>query len=628
MTEPTRHAFQAEVAEVLKLVVTSLYSHKEVFLRELVSNAADALDKLRFQAISQPELMAAGEGLTVRVSVDSATKTVTIADNGIGMSEQELADNLGTIARSGTREFAKRIEAAREASPDTPNLIGQFGVGFYSAFLVADTVEVISREAGKAEAYRWTSDGKQDFTVEPCERESQGTSVILHLREDSAEFLEEYRLRNLIQRYSDYISYPIELAAIQPEKAPEYSVINRANALWQRPPKEVTDDQYNEFYKHLTHDWEAPVARRHFQIEGTQEFTGLLFLPKNPPFDLFDPSSKHGVRLHVRRVLVMEACEELLPKWLRFIKGVVDSEDLPLNVSRETLQDSRIVRTIRKQVVNHALTMLEELASERVNDYKVFWESFGPVLKEGLHFDPEEKTRISNLLRFPTSTQSEPSSLKDYVARMKEGQTDIYYAVGPTRALLAASPQLESIRNREFEILFLTDPVDPFAISNLQEFEGKKLVDVMAAEFQLPDTEKKAGNEDDVKASEPLLTKIQEVLGSRVSEVRASKRLADSPACLVVPSGGLPPYLERMLKARQMDVPEVKRILEINPGHSLIGQLRNLQLVEPLSPKLIDWIELLYDQALLAEGSPLEDPARFARRLTQLMSDAASSALK
>ncbi len=629
MTEPTRHAFQAEVAEVLKLVVTSLYSHKEVFLRELVSNAADALDKLRFQAISQPELMAAGESLAVKVSVDSATKTVTIADNGIGMSAQELADNLGTIARSGTREFAKRIEAAREAAADTPNLIGQFGVGFYSAFLVADKVEVVSREAGKADAYRWTSDGKQDFTVEPATRESQGTSVIVYLREDSSEFLEEYRLRNLIQRYSDYISYPIELAALKADTAPEYSVVNRANALWQRPAKEVTDDQYNEFYKHLTHDWEAPVARRHFKIEGTQEFTGLLFLPKNPPFDLFDPSSKHGVRLHVRRVLVMEACEEVLPKWLRFIKGVVDSEDLPLNVSRETLQDSRIVRTIRKQIVNHALTMLEELASERANDYKAFWGSFGPVLKEGLHFDPEEKERIANLLRFATSAQEEPSSLKDYVARMKEGQTEIYYAVGPTRALLAASPQLESIRRREFEVLFLTDPVDPFAISNLQDFEGKKLVNVMAAEFQLPDgADKQTTSEEEAKASEPLLKKIQEVLGSRVGEVRVSKRLADSPACLVVASGGLPPYLERMLKARQMDVPEVKRILEVNPEHSLITQLRNLHLVEPLSPKLIDWIELLYDQALLAEGSPLEDPARFARRLTQLMSDAAGAALK
>ena len=459
--------------------------------------------------------------------------------------------------------------------------------------------------------------------------ESQGTSVILHLREDSAEFLEEYQLRSLIQRYSDYISYPIELAVAQADKAPEFSVVNRANALWQRQPKEVTDEQYNEFYKHLTHDWEAPVARRHFRIEGTQEFTGLLFLPKNPPMDLFDPSSKHGVRLHVRRVLVMEACEELLPKWLRFVKGVVDSEDLPLNVSRETLQDSRIVRTIRKQVVNHALTMLEDLANERANDYKSFWESFGPVLKEGLHFDPEEKTRISSLLRFTTSTQEEPSSLKDYVARMKEGQTDIYYAVGPTRALLSASPQLESIRRREFEILFLTDPVDPFAISNLQEFDGKKLVDVMAAEFQLADgAEKQPSNEEEAKASEPLLKKIQEVLGTRVGEVRVSKRLSDSPACLVVPSGGLPPYLERMLKARQMDVPEVKRILEVNPEHSLVGQLRNLYLVEPLSPKLVDWIEMLYDQALLAEGSPLEDPARFARRLTQLMSDAASSALK
>lgn len=628
MTEPTRHAFQAEVAEVLKLVVTSLYSHKEVFLRELVSNAADALDKLRFQAISQPELLGAGENLSVRISVDSATKTITIADNGIGMSETELAENLGTIARSGTREFAKRIEAARATSAETPNLIGQFGVGFYSAFLVADKVEVISREAGKPRAYRWSSEGKQDFTVEPAERDNQGTSVILHLREDSAEFLEEYRLRNLVQRYSDYISCPIELAEVKPDKAPEFSVVNRANALWQRAPKDVTDEQYDEFYKHLTHDWENPVARRHFRIEGTQEFTGLLFLPKNAPFNLFDPSSKHGVRLHVRRVLVMEACEELLPKWLRFIKGVIDSEDLPLNVSRETLQDSRIVRTIRKQVVNHSLTMLEELANERKSEYAAFWASFGPVLKEGLHFEPEEKARIADLLRFTSSTESEPTSLKDYVERMKEGQTDIYYAVGPTRALLSASPQLESIRNRGFEILFLTDPVDPFAISNLQEYEGKKLVDVMAAEFQLSDTpEKSSSREEEAKASEPLLKRMQEVLGGRVGEVRVSKRLADSPACLVVASGGLPPYLERMLKARQMDVPDVKRILEVNPEHALIGQLRKLYLVEPTSPRLIDWIELIYDQALLSEGSPVEDPARFARRLTQLMSDAASAAL-
>jgi molecular chaperone HtpG len=628
MTEPTRHAFQAEVAEVLRLVVTSLYSNKEVFLRELVSNAADALDKLRFQAIGQPELMAGGESLTVKVVVDAATKTVTISDNGIGMSESELAENLGTIARSGTREFAKRIEAARGTGADAPNLIGQFGVGFYSAFLVSDNVEVVSREAGKSEAFRWTSDGKQDFTVEPTTRETQGTTVTLHLREDSSEFLEEYRLRNLIQRYSDYISYPIEMAIGKPDKAPEFSVINRASALWQRAPKDITDEQYNEFYKHLTHDWEAPVTRCHFHIEGTQEFTGLLFLPKNPPFDLFDPSSKHGVRLHVRRVLVMEACEELLPKWLRFIKGVVDSEDLPLNVSRETLQDSRIVRTIRKQVVNHALSMLEELANDRASDYAAFWESFGPVLKEGLHFDPDEKTRIAGLLRYATSSQSEPSSLKDYGSRMKEGQTDIYYAVGPTRALLSASPQLESIRRQGFEILFLTDPVDPFAISNLQEFDGKKLVDVMAAEFQVPSDDKHPLNEADAKASEPLITKIQEVLGNRVGEVRVSKRLDDSPACLVVPAGGLPPYLERMLKARQMDVPEVKRILEINPEHALIGQLRNLYLVEPLSAKLVDWIELLFDQALLAEGSPLDDPARFARRLTQLMSDAAGVALK
>ena len=636
MTEPIRHAFQAEVAEVLKLVVTSLYSNKEVFLRELVSNAADALDKLRFQGLSNPDLLTEGEALTIKITIDPVAKTLTIADNGIGMTEAELGENLGTIARSGTREFAKRIEQARANAEAAPHLIGQFGVGFYSAYLVSDNVEVVSRAAGQEQAYRWASDGKQEYVVEPATRETQGTSVILHLREDTAEFLEEYRLRSLIQRYSDYINYSIELAALKPDKEPEYSAVNKASALWQRPPKEITDDQYDEFYKHLAHDWEKPVTRRHFHIEGTQEFTGLLFLPKNAPFDLFDPSSKHGVRLHVRRVLVMEACEEILPKWLRFIKGVVDSEDLPLNVSRETLQDSRIVKTIRKQVVNHSLTMLEELASDHAEQYRVFWEAFGPVLKEGLHFDPDEKERIASLLRFNTSgadrssdhsSASQPTSLKDYVSRMKEGQSEIYYAVGPTSKLLSASPQLEGLRQKGFEVLFLTDPVDPFAISNLDEFEGKRLADAMSADFKLPGDEQTAASEEEAKASEPLIKKIQEVLGSRVNEVRVSRRLADSPACLVVPSGGLPPYLERMLKARQMDVPQAKRILEINPEHALIAQLRKLNIVEPNSPKLVDWVELLYDQALLAEGSPLEDPARFARRLTQLMSDAASSAL-
>jgi molecular chaperone HtpG len=627
MTEPTRHAFQAEVAEVLKLVVTSLYSNKEVFLRELVSNAADALDKLRFQGLSHPELLTDGQALTIKITADPEAKTVTVADNGIGMTETELSENLGTIARSGTREFAKIIEQARANAESAPHLIGQFGVGFYSAFLVADKVEVISRAAGQEQAYRWTSDGKQDYTIEPATRETQGTSVTLHLREDTAEFLEEFRIRSLIQRYSDYINYTIELAAHKKDKDLEYSAINKASALWQRSPKEVTDEQYNEFYKHLTHDWEPPRARRHFHVEGTQEFTGLLFLPNNPPFDLFDPSSKHGVRLHVRRVLVMEACEEVLPKWLRFIKGVVDSEDLPLNVSRETLQDSRIVKIIRKQVVNHSLTMLEELANDHADDYRPFWEAFGPVLKEGLHFDPEEKKRIAQLLRFATSHSEESTSLKDYVSRMKEGQSDIYYAVGPTRKLLSASPQLESLRQKGFEVLYLTDPVDPFAISNLDDFDGKKLVDVMSADFKLPGDEPTAASEEDAKASEPLFKKVQEVLGNRVSEVRASRRLADSPACLVVPSGGLPPFLERMLKARQMDVPEVKRVLEINPEHALVAQLRKLHIVDPQSPKLVDWIELLFDQALLAEGSPVDDPARFARRLTQLMSEAAGAAL-
>ncbi|MGC4068110.1 MAG: molecular chaperone HtpG [Polyangiaceae bacterium] len=459
---------------------------------------------------------------------------------------------------------------------------------------------------------------------------------MLHLKDDQSEFLEEYRLRSLIERYSDYISHPIELkrapkktADDKPEEKPEaeqFDRINRANALWQRSPKDVTADQCKEFYKHLTHDWEEPLAYRHFRVEGTQMFTGLLFLPKHPPFDLFDPSSKHGVRLHVQRVLIMENSEELLPKWLRFLRGVVDSEDLPLNVSREMLQDSRAVRTIRKQVTNHALSMLEELERDRAEDYATFWEAFGTVLKEGLHFDPEDKARIAKLLRFSSSTESGPISLSSYVARMKEGQKAIYYAIGPSLAVLSASPHLETLRQRGYEVLLLTDPVNPFVMSNLPEFEGKSLKDAMAADLDLSTEGEKKEPEDDSK--DPLLERIQSILTGKVKEVRASKRLADSPVCLVLPEGALAPHIERMLRARQMDVPETKRVLEVNRDHPVIVSLRKLVLVEPNSPKLEEWVELLYDQALIAEGSPPEDPGRFAKRMAQLLTAASEAALK
>ena len=640
MSEAQTQAFQAEVGAVLRLVVNSLYSHKEVFIRELVSNASDALDRLRFESLTRSELVAAGSQFRIRLAVDAEARTLTIDDNGIGMSAEELTQNLGTIARSGTREFIKQLEQAREAQGSSVQLIGQFGVGFYSAYLVADRVDVISRKAGTDAAHRWSSDGQTGFSVESAERAEPGTTVVLHLKEDQTEFLQEFRLRSLIERYSDYISHPIELASKRTPKSDasnsdasnsdagdKFERINRANALWQRNPKEVTLEQYQEFYKHLTHDWELPVAYRHFQVEGTQMFTGLLFLPKQPPFDLFDPSSKHGVRLHVKRVLIMENSEELLPKWLRFLRGVVDSEDLPLNVSREMLQDSRAVRTIKKQVVNHALGMLEELERDKPEAYLKFWESFGAVLKEGLHFDPEEKVRISKLLRFASSTESGSVSLTSYVSRMKSEQGAIYYAVGPSLGVLSASPHLESLRAKGYEVLLLTDPVDPFVMSNLPEFDGKPVEDAMGAGLDLSE---KQGDKSDSKDDyhEPLFDKMKEILGDRVSGVRASKRLADSPVCLVSPEGALSPHIERMLRARQMEMPETKRVLEVNRDHAVVIGLRKLLLIEPNSPKLSEWVELLHDQALIAEGSPPADPGQFAKRMARLLTDAAEAALK
>ncbi|MGE5787358.1 MAG: molecular chaperone HtpG [Myxococcales bacterium] len=628
MSEAKTQAFQAEVGAVLRLVVNSLYSHPEVFIRELISNASDALDRLRFESITQPNLVATDEQFRIRISIDAEARTLTIDDNGIGMTQEELAQNLGTIARSGTREFLKQLEQAREAKNSSMQLIGQFGVGFYSAYLVADRVEVISRKAGSTEAYRWISDGKEGFTIEPCERASQGSTLILHIKEDQSEFLQEFRIRSLIERYSDYVGHPIELARKDPKTSEvKFERINRANALWQRNPKEITTEQYHEFYKHLTHDWEEPLAYRHFQVEGTQMFTGLLFLPKRPPFDLFDPSSKHGVRLHVQRVLIMENSEELLPKWLRFLRGVVDSEDLPLNVSREILQDSRAVRTIKKQVVNHALLMLEDLERDKAEQYAEFWEAFGTVLKEGLHFEPEENARISKLLRFASSRESGQVSLASYVSRMKPEQSAIYYAIGPSLGVLAASPHLESLRAKGYEVLLLTDPVDPFVMSNLPEFEGKKLQDAMTAALDL--TEKKdEKSEPDPDEQEPLFEKMKQILGDRVQAVRASKRLADSPVCLVSPEGALSPHIERMLRARQMEVPETKRVLEVNRDHAVVVGMRKLLLIDPNSSKFSEWVELLYDQALIAEGSPPADPGKFAKRMARLLTDAAEAALK
>ncbi|MEP7049249.1 MAG: molecular chaperone HtpG [Pseudomonadota bacterium] len=632
MSEATTHSFKAEVSQVLHLVVNSLYSHKEVFLRELVSNASDALDKRRFESVTHPELSAGGD-LKIQISADPGQGTLTIADNGIGMNAEELEQNLGTIARSGTREFLNKIAKAREASDQGLQLIGQFGVGFYSAYLVADRVDVITRRAGEEAAHRWSSDAQESFTIEPATRPEAGTTLVLHIKEEQKEFLNIGRLRELVRRYSDYIGHPIEIG-VPPKEAKEgepsevsFERVNQASALWQRSPNEVTEEQYAEFYKHLTHDYEAPLGHRHFKVEGTQLFAGLLFLPKRAPFDLYDPAAKHGIRLHVRRVFVMDDCAELLPNFLRFVRGVVDSEDLPLNVSREILQDSKLVRVIRKQVVNHSLAMIEDLAGKDAAVFAKFWADFGAVIKEGLHFESEHRERIAKIVRYESSTQAGLVTLGEYVSRMKEGQKAIYYATGTSRALLDSSPHLEALKKRGYEVLFMTDGVDPFAVTSLQEFEGKPLVSAMDENLDLAEEdlseEQKAAEAEQKKQAQPLVERFKVVLASKVGEVRLSTRLTDSPVCLVVPDGGIAPHIERLMMARQMGMPAQKRILELNPGHPLIQNLERRDREDP--GNVSSWIELLYDQALIAEGSPLENPAAFAQRLTSLLTSASGS---
>jgi molecular chaperone HtpG len=625
----TTHSFKAEVSQVLHLVVNSLYSHKEVFLRELVSNASDALDKRRFEALTHPEMATTSE-LKIQISADAALSTLTISDNGIGMNASELEQNLGTIARSGTREFLNKVAKAREASDQGLQLIGQFGVGFYSSYLVADRVDVFTRRAGEDTAYRWSSDAQESFTIEPAERAEAGTTLVLHIKDDQKEFLNPSRLRELVRRYSDYIGHPIEIAlpAKEGESAePSFERINQASALWQRSPSEVTEQQYTEFYRHLTHDFEPPLAHRHFKVEGTQLFAGLLFLPKRAPFDLYDPAAKHGIRLHVRRVFVMDDCAELLPNFLRFVRGVVDSEDLPLNVSREILQDSKLVRVIRKQVVNHSLSMIEDLAGKDAEVFAKFWSDFGAVIKEGLHFESEHRERIAKIVRYESSTQNGLTTLGDYVSRMKTGQTAIYYATGTSRALLDSSPHLEALKKRGYEVLFMTDGVDPFAVTSLGEFEGKPLVSAMDENLNLADEElsdeQRATEAEQKKQAEPLVDRFKAVLASKVGEVRLSTRLTDSPVCLIVPDGGIAPHIERLMMARQMGMPPQKRILELNPGHPLIQNLERRDRDDPAN--VASWIELLYDQALIAEGSPLENPAAFAQRLTSLLTNASAS---
>ena len=639
MTEDTRAAeetegkkslpFQAEVAEVLKLVIHSLYSHKEIFLRELISNASDALDKLRFRNLTEPELTGNDPRLEVSLHPDKEKGVLIIRDTGIGMTEAELIENLGTVAHSGSRAFLEQLGKSGGSGKDV-NLIGQFGVGFYSAYLVADRVEVVTRAAGPGQrALRWSSDAKNTFTIEPTTRAERGTDVILHLRDDQKDFLDDWRLRDLVARYSDYVAYPIKLE--NPERkdekgggAPEQ--INRANALWQRPKSEITDAQYEELYKHLTHDFEPPLARVHFKVEGTQEFVGLLYVPKRPPFDLFDSRRPRGVRLFVKRVFIMDDVEEVLPPWLRFMRGIIDSDDLPLNVSRELLQDSSILAAIKKQITKKTLDLLDELAKERKEDYELTWKNFGQVLKEGLAIESEYKERLAPLLRYASSHGEGLVSLTEYVERMKDGQEGIYYLFGESSASLQNSPYLEALAAHGYEVLLMSDPVDEWAAEGLREFQGKPLVSAMRTDLKLPldDAQKKTKEEASTRL-QPLTLRMLKVLADRVREVRVSDRLTSSPSCLVLPSGGTPAFMERLLKERGRDVPHAKRIFEINAEHPIVGSLSALLESDAESPKIDEWVEILYDQALLTEGGTIDDPNRLARRIASLLTEVATA---
>jgi len=618
--------FQAEVKQLLQLMIHSLYSNKEIFLRELVSNASDACDKLRFEAIDHPELMEGDTELRIRVTFDKAARTVTIADNGVGLSRDEAIANLGTIARSGTREFFSQLTGDKQKDAQ---LIGQFGVGFYSSFIVADKVSVHSRRAGLPadRAVLWESDGQGEFSVSALEKAARGTSVTLTLRADEDEFLSGWKLREVLRRYSDHISLPIQMLKEEwDEKASEqvvtdeWETVNQANALWTRSKSDITDAQYQEFYKHVAHDYEDPLAWTHNRVEGRSEYTQLLYIPKRAPFDLWDRDARRGVKLYVRRVFIMDDAEQLLPAYLRFVRGVVDSSDLPLNVSREILQESRDVRTIRDGCAKRVLGLLEDLAENRSDDYRVFWKQFGQVLKEGTGEDPANKERIAKLLRFASTQGDSPAqtvSFADYIGRMKEGQDKIYYLSADSYAAAAHSPHLEVFRRKGIEVLLLSDRVDEWMLSHLREFEGKSLASVAKGGLdldKLADEEEKKQQSEAAEAFKPTVERLKQALGERVKDVRVTARLVDSPACVVVDENELSPHLLRMLKAAGQEAPDVKPILEVNPHHALVKRLE-----AQADPFFADWAELLLDQALLAEGASLKDPAAFVKRLNGLL---------
>ncbi len=615
--------FQAEVKQLLQLMIHSLYSNKEIVLRELISNASDASDKLRFSALSDNTLYGGDSDLKISIAFDKAARTLIITDNGIGMSRTEVIENIGTIAKSGTKEFFNSLtgDQAKDA-----NLIGQFGVGFYSAFIIADKVSLTTLRAGETEAVKWESAGEGDFTLEPADKKTRGTEIVLHLRDGEDEFLNDWKLKSIIRKYSDHITLPIVMKKSEwkdGEQVPmdEEETVNKASALWARAKNDITEEEYQEFYKHVSHDFENPLTWSHNRVEGNQEYISLLYVPSKAPFDLYDRERSHGIKLYVKRVFILEDAEKLMPQYLRFVRGVIDSADLPLNVSREILQHSKDIDAIKAASVKKVLGLLEDFAENKSEQYQAFWGEFGRVLKEGPGEDFANKEKIAGLLRFASThldTEAQVVGFKDYIARMKDGQEAIYYITADSFAAAQHSPHLEIFRKKGIEVLLLSDRVDEWMLGGLTEFDGKKLQSIAKGDLDLGKLEDEAEKEAKKQvedAAKDLIEKVKATLGEQVKEVRVTHRLTDSPACLVAGQNDLSGNLERMLKAAGQKTPESKPTLEINPTHGLIERLK----AEKDDAKFNDLTHLLFDQALLAEGGQLNDPASFVKRMNSLL---------
>ena len=616
MSKKQTHEFQTEVSQLLNLMIHSLYSNKEIFLRELVSNASDAIDKLKFESLSNEKLLEGKQEPSIHIDVDKDSGTITIRDNGIGMTQDEVMENIGTIANSGTRKY---LESLDKNQTQDSNLIGQFGVGFYSAFIVSNTVTLLSRKAGddKANGTKWTSKGKGEYSIETVELEDYGTTVILDVKKAESEFLDGFRLRGIVSKYSDHITVPIMMVKPSEEDETEivYETINKATAFWMQDKKELSQSDYDEFYKSLTYDFDGPLTQIHNRVEGKLDYTSLLYIPKKAPFDMWEPKRKGGVKLYAKRVFIMEGNEELLPQYLRFIKGVIDTADLSLNVSREILQGSKVVDTIKKASVKRILSELEKMSKNKPEDYAAFWNEFGMVIKEGVVEDFANKDKISNLLRFSstaTDSSDQTVSLKDYIGRMNKDQKNIYYVTADNYDAAKGSPHLEIFKQKDIEVLLLSDRVDEWLVANFGEFEELSLKSIAKGDLDdLDSKEDKKKKEKTVKDYEKVISKAQEILDNRVKEVKVSSRLSESPSCLVADENELGGNMERIMKSLGQDVPETKPILEINPNHPLVMKLKT---------KIDDDIvKVLFDQAVLSEGGQIKEPAEFVKRMNKLM---------